>query len=117
MSIEVEINLRIPAVKDPLKDAKGWPISNGDVRFAKRFMTPALPKPGEFVNLMIRPDVTFQATVVRSDWHEEKQLFVVSCRYSGVSIPRPEYLALMEDHDWTRKALWGARTRGNAPVQ
>jgi hypothetical protein len=33
---EVEINLRIPSVKDPLKDASGWPINNGDIRFLKR---------------------------------------------------------------------------------
>ena len=117
MSIEVEINLRIPAVTDPLTDARGWPINNGDVRFAKRFMAPALPRPGDVVDLLTRPDFTFQATVVRADWHEEKELFVVSCTYSNTSIPRPEYLALMQDQDWTRKALWGARARRNAPTQ
>ncbi|HEV3141076.1 MAG TPA: hypothetical protein VGY57_11195, partial [Vicinamibacterales bacterium] len=98
-------------MKDPLKDASGWPIVNGDFRFAKRFKAPALPKPGDVVDLMTRPDFAFQATVVRADWHEEKELFVVSCTYSGTSIPRPEYLALMQDQDWTRKPLWGARTR------
>ena len=105
MSIEVEINLRIPTVKEPLKDAAGWPINTGDVRFTKRVKAPSLPKPGDVVDLMARPDHTFQATVVRADWHEEKELFVVSCKYSKQSIPRPHYLALMEDHEWTMKPL------------
>jgi hypothetical protein len=103
--IEVEINLRIPAVKEPLKDASGWPINNADVRFTKHLKTEKLPKPGDVVELTTRPDHAFQATVVRADWHEEKEMFVVSCKYSKQSIPRPQYLALMEDHEWTMKPL------------
>jgi len=103
--MEVEINLRIPAIKDPLKDTAGWPIDNGDVRFTKRVTTLTLPKVGDVVELMIRPEHTFQATVTRADWHEEKEMFVVGCKYSKQSIPRPEYLALMEDHEWTMKPL------------
>ena len=105
MSIEVEINLRVPAIKDPLKDASGWPINNGDVRFLKRVKAATLPKPGDVVELTTRPDYKFQATVVRADWYERKELFVVSCKYSKQSIPRAEYLALMEDHEWTMKPL------------
>src|SRR5689334_10498238 len=103
--MEVEINLRIPAVKDPLKNDAGWPISNGDIRFIKRLMTEALPKPGDIVKLTTRPDFQFEATVVRADWQDSKNMFVVSCRYSKQSIPRLEYLALMEDHEWTVKPL------------
>ena len=105
MSIEVEINLRIPAIKEPLKDASGWPINNADVRFIKCVTVETLPKPGEAVDLTTRPDYRFQGTVVRTDWHDSKEMFVVSCKYSKQSIPRPEYLALMEDHEWTRKPL------------
>jgi hypothetical protein len=105
VSIEVEIKLRIPAVKDPLKDASGWPINNGDVRFTKRIKAQTLPKPGDIVELMTQPDCTFQATVTRADWHEEKEMFIVSCKYSKQSIPRPQYLALMEDREWTMKPL------------
>ena len=105
MPKEVEINLRIPSVKDPLKDASGWPINNGDIRFLKRITVETLPKPGDLVDLTMRPDYKFQATVVRADWHEEKELFVVACKYAKTSIPRPEYLAIMEDSEWTRKPL------------
>ena len=117
MSIEVEISLKIPAVTDPLKDARGWPIKNCDVRFSKRFRAPALPKPGDVVDLLTRPDFSFQATVMRADWHEEKELFVVSCTYASTSIPRPEYLALMGDQDWTRKPLWGVHAHRSISVQ
>ena len=105
MAIEVEINLRIPATKDPLKDASGWPINNADVRFTKRMTAETLAKPGDVVELTTRPGYKFEATVVRADWHEEKEMFIVSCKYSKQSIPRPEYLALMEDHEWTMKPL------------
>jgi len=105
MATEVEINLRIPAVKDPLKNEVGWPINNSDVRFSKRITLETLPKPGDVVDLMTQPDHTFQATVTRADWHEEKAIFVVSCRYAKQSIPRPQYLALMSDAAWTMKQL------------
>ena len=103
--MEIEINLRIPAVKDPLKDAAGWPINNADVRFTRRVETRTLPKSGDLVDLMILPDHAFQANVTRTDWNEEKSMFVVSCKYSKVSIPRPQYLALMADQEWTMKPL------------
>ena len=103
----VEINLRIPSVKEPLKDVSGWPISNGDIRFLKRITVPSLPKPGDAVELSALPDHAFQATVVQANWHEEKQVFVVACKYAKTSIPRPQYLAIMEDPEWTRKPLLG----------
>lgn len=107
MPIEIEIHLRIPGVRQPLKDASGWPISNGDVRFLKRITVPALPKVGETVELGILPDHRFQATVVAARWHEEKALFVVACRYAKTSIPQTEYLAIMDDKEWTMKPLLG----------
>jgi hypothetical protein len=105
MSIEVEINLRIPAIKDPLKNEVGWPINNTDVRFSKRLRAETLPKPDDVIDLMTQPDHVFQATVTRADWHEEKAIFVVFCKYAKQSIPRPQYLALMADSEWTMKPL------------
>ena len=115
MSIGVEISLRIPDVKNPLQEVAGGSFSNGDVRFSKPLTVPSLPKPGDLVDLMAS-GVPFQATVVRAHWHEKKELFVVSCTYASRSIPRPEYLALMEDREWTRQPLWGARPRRDAPM-
>jgi hypothetical protein len=103
--VEVEINLQIPSVKDPIKGPDGWPVNNADIRLLKRIEIARLPKVGDQIELTARPDFAFQASVTRSDWHEEKEMFVVACRYSLRSIPRPEYLALMADAEWTRKPL------------
>jgi len=103
--MKIEINLQIPGIKDPIKGADGWPINNADIRFLKRVEIERLPKVGEQIELSIRPDFVFNASVTRSDWHEEKEMFVVACRYSLRSIPRPEYLALLDDPEWTRKPL------------
>jgi hypothetical protein len=94
-------------VKEPLKDASGWPISNADIRFLKRLTVPSLPRPGDSIDLSALPNHVFQAIVSQADWHEEKAMFVVACRYAKTSIPRPQYLALMEDPEWTRKPLLG----------
>jgi len=103
--VEIEINLQIPAVKDPIKGADGWPINNAEIRFVKRIEVPRLPKVGDQIDLTVRPNLVFQASVTRSDWHEEKELFVVACRYSLRSIQRMQYQALMEDSEWARKPL------------
>ncbi len=103
--MDIEINLNIPTIKDPLKDESGWPISNQDIRFLKRVVVSGVPKAGDVLDLTIQPDHQFQATVVRSHWHEEKELFVVECRYTNRSIARSEYLALMADREWIRKPL------------
>ena len=47
----------------------------------------------------------FEATVTRSDWHEEKALFVVSCAYAKRSLPPALYQALTSDTDWAAKTL------------
>lgn len=103
--MDIEVNLNIPTVKEPVKDASGYPISNRDIRFLKRLTVPSLPKPGDVLDLTAQPNCQFQATVVRSDWSDEKELFVVACRYLNRSIPRPEYLALMEDREWIKRPL------------
>src|SRR5215213_8221207 len=105
MPIEVEVNLRIPEIKDPVKDASGWPIRNADVRFIARMAFPALPKPGDVIDLRTAPDHAFQASVLGAEWREDKDMFVVSCRYANRSIPRPLYLALTADRDWTLRPL------------
>ena len=96
--MEIQINLQIsPAVKDPLKDPDGWPINNADIRFLERIEVAKLPNVGDAIELNVQPGIVFQASVTRSDWHEEKKLFVVACRYTPRSIPRVEYVALMSD--------------------
>ena len=104
MSQEIEINLRIPQVKEPIKDARGWPINNADIRFTMRIQVTNIPKIGELIPLTTRT-FRFDGSVTRTEWSDEKELFIVYCQYSKRAIPREEYLALINDPQWTRKPL------------
>ena len=45
---------------------------------------------------------SFQCEVVRSDWHDEKNMFVTACRYSKRSISGSGYEALLNAPDWRK---------------
>jgi hypothetical protein len=46
-----------------------------------------------------------QCEVIRTDWHNDKNMFVVACRYSKRSISEAEYQALMDASDWQMRGL------------
>jgi hypothetical protein len=48
---------------------------------------------------------TFEAAVIRSDWHESREMFIVYCKYAQRSIPQAIYDDLMRGGDWTAKPL------------
>jgi len=103
--MNVEINLRIPRVKAPVKDQHGYPIDNGSVRYLRRITVPVLPKPGEVLRLTTRAGREIECEVTKADWDDGKELFVVYGRYSKRSIPAEEYHALIEDPDWEMRPL------------
>ena len=105
MAIEVEVNLAIPRIKNPMRGENGYPIDNGSVRFTKLINVPAIPQPGVILQLMTSAGHDFAATVTRSEWHEERAIFIVSCKYSNRSIPAEECAALFSDADWKMKPL------------
>jgi hypothetical protein len=105
MSIEVEVVLRIPQVKDAIKDASGYPINNRDVRFIKRVIVEQLPQVGASVPLTVRGDQEFSGNVTRVDWHDASEMFKVYCQYSQRAIPQQRYLAITQDPDWVMKPL------------
>jgi hypothetical protein len=43
--------------------------------------------------------------VVRSDWHEDKNLFVIACQYGKRSIAPADYQALLDAPDWQLRPL------------
>ena len=47
----------------------------------------------------------FECEVVRSDWQQDKNMFVIACRYSKRSISPAEYEALIASSDWQVGAL------------
>ena len=105
MPIDVEVNMKIPSltVRSPGKPDRK--IDNSTVRFTKRITVEAIPKPGHWLSLSTRFGEPFECTVTRTDWNEEKDLFVVSCTYSRRSITADEHHALLTDPDWATKQL------------
>ena len=105
MSIPVEVSLRIPSVKNPILDENGYPLDHASIRFITKITVPAIPKPGTTLQLTTSSGKGFSCDVVRSDWSEEKEMFVVSCKYSNRSIPADEYGALVNDTEWRMRPL------------
>jgi hypothetical protein len=105
MSIEVEVNLRIPRVTVMSADQVAQIIDNSSVRFTKLITVTAIPKPGASLQLTTSSGETFECAVTRADWNEEKSMFVLSCTYSRRSISADEYGALVNDADWKMKQL------------
>lgn len=101
----VEINLRIPRVKTPVKDPNGYPIDNGAVRYIRQVTLAALPKPGATLILPTSAGLNLECEVVRADWNDAKAMFVVYGGYTKRSIPPEEYHALVEDPAWTMRPL------------
>jgi hypothetical protein len=105
MPMEVEVSLRVPNMKVRALDENGYPIDHSAVRFKKMIVVPSIPKPGDALPLTTRNGGTFASKVVRSDWNEGRNLFVVSCQYANRSITADEYAALIQDPDWEMKPL------------
>jgi len=105
MPMEVEVSLRVPNMKVRALDEHGYPIDHSAVRFKKMIVVPSIPKPGDSMPLTTRTGGPFASKVVRADWHEGRNLFVVSCQYANRSITSDEYAALIQDPDWEMKPL------------
>jgi hypothetical protein len=104
--VDVEVNMRIPSLTVRSPGERDTRIDNAAVRFTRRTSVPAIPKPGDSLVLATnKGETTFECTVTRAEWHEEKALFVVSCSYSKRSVSMEMYNALVADTDWTMKPL------------
>lgn len=98
--------MRVPTLTVRAPNEPDKRIDNSAVRFTKRIEVPALPKVGDVLSLSTAAGTTtFDCTVTRSDWHEEKALFVVACTYAKRSLPAETYHALVNDSEWTMKSL------------
>jgi len=105
MSITVEANMRIPGLTVRSPDQPVRVINNSSIRFTKLIEVPAIPKPGDSLDVTISSGFTCDCTVTRVEWHDDRDLFVVSCNYAKRSISPDEYNALSNDSDWTMKQL------------
>jgi hypothetical protein len=106
MAQTVEISLRVPSLRVRREGKEALEtIANSDIRFSKQVTLETIPKPGDVLTMAVSSGGTFECEVLRSDWHHEKHLFVVACRYSKRSISPAEYHALMDSSDWQVRAL------------
>jgi hypothetical protein len=105
MPVDVDINLRVPAMKDAAMDASGARTRTPEVRFIRRASVAALPTPGEVLHLETRYGTSLDCEVLRADWSEGRDRFTVYCKYAKRSMPPDEYHALLSDPDWERRPL------------
>ena len=106
MPQNVEISLRIPSLRVKREDKDDLEtINNSDVRFSKVVEVESIPKPSTVLKMSISSGETFDCEVVRSDWHHDKNLFVVACRYSKRSITAADYQAFMASSDWLMRVM------------
>jgi len=105
MSKPIDVRLRIPKnSKSPLLDDAGYPLDTANVRFQKAMTVPAIPKAGESISL-VAGGLTLPATVVRADWSDAEEKFIVACQYSQRSISVDEQNALVADPEWSMVPL------------
>jgi hypothetical protein len=103
---EIEVSMRVPTLTVRAPNEPDRRIDNSAVRFIRRIEVPALPKPGDVLPLSTDEGrTTFDCTVTRSDWSEDKGLFIVACTYAKRSPPVDIYNALVNDAQWTMKPL------------
>jgi len=104
--IQLEVNLKIPRVT--LRPAVGAPqvTDNSALRYTKLIHVPAVPKAGQVLQVTAGPFQTFDCSVTRADWNDERELFIVSCSYAKRSMSAEEYEALVNDAEWKSKPLF-----------
>jgi len=105
--MDVEIELRIPTLTVKNEDETPGRIDNRLVRFRRVIQVPAFPPPGSTIELSAGSNLNFACIIARADWHEEKQRFVLSCKYPKQRIFPHEYEAFLSDPQWERTELPG----------
>ena len=102
----IEISLKIPSlrVRHEGKDALDT-IVNTEVRFAKHVQLDVVPKPGDVLSMTVGPSGSFQCTVMRTDWRDDKNMFVTACQYAKRSMLKEDYQALVDDEAWQMRDL------------
>jgi hypothetical protein len=102
----VEISLRIPSIRGS-RAGNDTPatIVNNDVRFIKQVELESIPKAGDVLTMTVESAEAFDCEVIRSDWHQDKNMFVIACRYGKRSMSEAAYQTLLDAPDWQRREL------------
>jgi len=87
------------------RDEDGYPIDHSSVRFKTLVVVPTIPKAGDALQLATGSGRLLESRVQRTDWNEERGLFVVACQYANRSISADNYDALDNDPEWQMRPL------------
>ena len=101
----MEVRLRVPNMKNRVKNAEGYPIDHAEMRFRKIIEVDEIPHAGDLLALSTSRGRVLNASIVRVDLDEDRQLFILSCQYGERVITLDDYSALSEDPDWQLKHL------------
>jgi hypothetical protein len=104
VSIELEVNLRVPSLTMREEGQQDRRIQNASVRFARRIQVDRVPKRDETLSASAW-GTPFDCTVTRCDWSDEKNVLVASCVFGRRTITQVEYEALLTDPAWTKHEL------------
>ena len=114
--MRAEVRLRVPNMKNRVKNAEGYPIDHSEMRFRKVVEIPTFPRVGEMLSLETRSGRILQASIGRVDLDEARQLFVLSCQYAARIITPEDYGALADDPGAASEAIpVGAESDGIPP--
>ena len=105
MVMDVEIELRIPSLTVGKDDGSNAKIDNALIRFKTVIQVAAFPPAGSTIQLSAGSDLAITCTIARADWHEDKQLFVLACKYPKQRMLLQEYETLLNDPRWQRSEL------------
>ena len=96
----VQISLRLPSLRLRVSEgAEPTTVDNSDVRCTKQIEVQSIPKPGETLSMSIDNGETFPCEVVQANWRDDKNMFVVACRYSKRSVSPDTYRAISNSAD------------------
>jgi hypothetical protein len=102
----VEINLRLPSLRmKATGDAEARTVVNSEVRFTKEVELNTIPKPGDILTMSAAGGQAFPCEVVQANWHDEKNRFVIACRYGKRTVTADDYLSIANAPDWTSRPL------------
>jgi hypothetical protein len=106
MTHTLEISLKIPSLR-VRREGKIDPetIVNSDVRFIKHVQLEGVPKSGDVLTMTVGQAGSFLCNVVRSDWHDDRNMFITACQYAKRSILESDYQALVDDPAWQMRGL------------
>ena len=106
MAQTVEISLRIPSLRIRREGMEApETIVNSEIRFIKQVELAVIPKAGVVLPMTVSSGGAFDCEVVRSDWHHDKNMFVVACKLTRRSISPADYQALVDSTDWHARSL------------